>query len=55
VALPYLIPASVMGNDGNTAPSNRIVMAGIGLGNMGGGDLESFLAAAMSSMLPCAT
>jgi hypothetical protein len=43
VALPYLIPASALGNGGNAAPSNRIVMAGIGLGNMGGGDLESFL------------
>ena len=43
VALPYLIPASAMGNDGKVAPSNRIVMAGIGLGNMGGGDLDSFL------------
>jgi hypothetical protein len=32
-----------MGNAGNTAPSNRIVMAGIGLGNMGGGDQGSFL------------
>jgi hypothetical protein len=43
VALPYLIPASAMGKDGNTAPSNRIVMAGIGLGNMGSGDQGSFL------------
>jgi len=32
-----------MGKDGNTAPSNRIVMAGIGIGNMGRGDLGSFL------------
>jgi len=43
VVLPYLIPASAMGNAGNTAPSNRIVMAGIGIGNMGRGDLGSFL------------
>ncbi|MHC4425896.1 MAG: Gfo/Idh/MocA family protein, partial [Planctomycetota bacterium] len=43
VVLPYLIPASAMGNDGNTAPSNRIVMAGIGIGNMGRGDSGSFL------------
>ena len=43
VALPYLIPASAMGNAGNTSPSNRIVMAGIGIGNMGRGDLGSFL------------
>ena len=43
MALPYLIPASAMGKDGNTAPSNRIVMAGIGIGNMGKGDLGTFL------------
>ncbi len=43
VAFPYLIPASAMGNDGKPAPSNRIVMAGIGLGNMGSGDMSSFL------------
>jgi hypothetical protein len=43
VALPYVIPASAMGNAGATAPSNRIVMAGIGIGNMGRGDLGSFL------------
>ena len=43
VALPYLIPASAMGKDGNTAPSDRIVMAGVGIGNMGGGDQRAFL------------
>ncbi len=43
VALPYLIPASAMGKAGNTAPSNRIVMAGIGIGNMGRGDSGTFL------------
>ena len=43
VALPYLVPASALGKDGNTAPSNRIVMAGIGIGNMGRGDQGAFL------------
>jgi len=43
VALPYLIPASSMGNAGTTAPSNRIVMGGIGIGNMGSGDQGNFL------------
>ncbi|MEJ2705684.1 MAG: Gfo/Idh/MocA family oxidoreductase [Sedimentisphaerales bacterium] len=43
VALPYLISPSAMGKDGNTAPSNRIVMAGIGIGNMGRGDQGNFL------------
>jgi hypothetical protein len=36
VALPYFIPASALGRDGTVAPSNRIVMAGIGIGGRGG-------------------
>ena len=32
-----------MGKDGNTAPSDRIVIAGVGIGNMGRGDLGVFL------------
>ncbi len=43
VALPYIIPASALGKDGKTAPSERIVMAGVGIGNMGRGDLGAFL------------
>ena len=43
VALPYFIPASALGKDGKTAPSERIVMAGVGIGRMGGGDLGAFL------------
>ena len=43
VALPYFIPASALGKDGKTAPSERIVMAGVGIGNMGRGDLGAFL------------
>ena len=43
VALPYIVPASAMGQAGTTAPSERIVMAGIGIGNMGRGDLGNFL------------
>ena len=35
VALPYLIPASALGRDGTIAPSERIVLGGIGLGNRG--------------------
>ena len=31
VALPMLVPASALGLDGKVAPSNRIVVAGIGL------------------------
>jgi ornithine cyclodeaminase/alanine dehydrogenase-like protein (mu-crystallin family) len=43
VAMPYFIPAAALGKDGNTAPSERIVMAGIGIGNMGRGDMGAFL------------
>jgi predicted dehydrogenase len=43
VAMPYFIPAAALGKDGNTAPSERIVMAGIGIGNMGRGDMGTFL------------
>jgi len=39
-ALPAIVPASVLGAD---APSNKILMAGIGLGGMGRGDLGGFL------------
>lgn len=43
LALPSIIPASARGADGAIAPSNRIVMASIGTGNMGTGDLRDFL------------
>ena len=41
-ALPTLVPASALGLDGKVAPSNRLVMAGIGLGRRGGGVLGSW-------------
>ena len=43
VAFPYFIPASALGRDGTVAPSNRIVMAGIGIGGRGSGDLNVML------------
>lgn len=43
VGLPYFIPASALGRDGTVAPSNRIVMAGIGIGGRGSGDLGVML------------
>jgi hypothetical protein len=43
VVLPWIIPASAQGRDGRTAPSERIVMGGIGIGNQGGGDQSAFL------------
>lgn len=44
VALPQLIPASALGRDGAVAPSERIVMGGIGLGGRGSYDLGVMLA-----------
>lgn len=39
VAAPLVIPARALGKDGNVPPSERIVMAGIGLNNRGRHDL----------------
>jgi len=43
VGLPYFIPARALGRDGEVAPSNRIVMAAIGIGGRGTGDLSVML------------
>ncbi len=43
VALPYYIPASALGRDGFIAPSERIVMGGIGIGGRGSYDLGAML------------
>ncbi len=40
---PYVIRSAALGAAGTVAPSNRIVIAGIGVGSMGQGDLQSFL------------
>lgn len=42
-AFPSIVPASVLGKNGKTTPSNRIVMAGIGFGMMGIPNMENFL------------
>jgi len=42
VAAPLVVPASVMGNDGATAPSNRITVGSIGVGMMGRGHFRIF-------------
>jgi hypothetical protein len=44
LALPCFIPASALGHDGAVAPSERIVMGGIGIGGRGSYDLSSMLA-----------
>jgi predicted dehydrogenase len=43
VGLPCLIPASALGRGGAVAPSERIVMGGIGLGGRGSYDLSVLL------------
>ena len=43
MAVPYFVPSSCLGNDERPAASERIVMAGIGIGNMGRGDQGAFL------------
>ncbi|MGI9456630.1 MAG: Gfo/Idh/MocA family protein [Aeoliella sp.] len=43
MAAPMIIPASALGLDGGVAPSERIVLGGIGIGNRGTYDLGCFL------------
>ncbi len=43
VAVPYFVSAGALGAGGRPAASERIVMGGIGIGNMGSGDQEAFL------------
>ena len=43
VAAPTIIPASALGLEGTVAPSERIIVGGIGIGNRGTYDLGCFL------------
>ena len=43
IVMPHIIPASARGKGGKVAPSDRIVMGGIGLNSMGDGDMGQFL------------
>src|SRR5438067_6186230 len=43
VAAPTIIPSSALGLDGAVAPSERVVVGGIGIGNRGSYDLGCFL------------
>ena len=43
IGIPQLVPSSVLGSNGTVPPSDRIVMGCIGVGNMGGGHVSSFL------------
>ncbi len=42
-ALPMIVPASALGRDGHVAPSERIVMASIGVGGQGMYDTRAFV------------
>ena len=42
VAVPLVVPATVLGKDGTTAPSNRVAVGSIGVGMMGRGHFRSF-------------
>ncbi len=43
LATPYFVSSSIFAKDDKPAPSDRLVVAGIGLGNMGSGDQGGFL------------
>jgi hypothetical protein len=43
LAAPQIVRGAVLGKDGGTAPSERIMMGGIGIGNRGSYDLGCFL------------
>ena len=43
-ALPQFIPAAVLGKDGAVPPSERVRLAGIGIGGRGSYDLNCFMA-----------
>lgn len=43
LAAPMIIPGTALGKNGSVAPSNRIVIGGIGLGAMGSGNTRNFL------------
>lgn len=40
---PYIIPSSALGLDGHVAPSNRVVMASIGVGGQGSYDTRALM------------
>ncbi len=43
LAVPQVIPGTALGKNGGVAPSERIVLGGIGIGSRGGYDLGCFL------------
>jgi hypothetical protein len=53
--MPTIIPTSVLGKNGAVAPSNRIVLGGIGIGPRGREDLKAFLLQPDGSLWPLPT
>ena len=51
VMAPTIIPSSALGLDGAVAPSERVVVGGIGIGRRGTYDLGCFLTSPAS--VPC--
>jgi predicted dehydrogenase len=45
LAVPYAVPGSALGKDGETAPSERITLGSIGVGSMGRGDMKGLMQA----------
>jgi predicted dehydrogenase len=43
IAMPTIIPSTALGLNGSVAPSNRIVMGGLGIGGRGSSDLQWML------------
>ena len=43
LGFPYFVPGRVLGAQGATPPSEKIVMGCIGVGSMGGGHLRAIL------------
>ena len=51
IGFPYVVSASALGKDNTVAPSNRIVMAAIGVGGMGSGNMRGFIREAQVQMI----
>ncbi len=43
IGFPLIVPSSVLGLNNKIAPSNKITLAGIGVGDMGRGNISAFL------------
>ena len=43
LGFPYIIPSKVLGKNGQNAPSNRVAMGAIGVGQRGAGVLRNFM------------